>query len=298
MTRESDFMDVLKDYLDEHEGHTPLPVEAREAVRARLPSITQRPAWWPTRRQPPMNTYLKFSLAAAAVAVVAVLGFNYIATPTGTVNTGAGGDDASPSSTTASQPTSTPIPRLAASGPLEAGTYQANAFIPVDVLVTVPEGWISGGDWLLYGPLGPDAPRGMNIRFGSVTNLFADPEDRAAGLMHPPVGPTVDDLVAAMTSHADWPTSDPTDVSIDGYSGKVVRLTLPPDEAIPPGGFLLFKDAQDGDRWAWAAGQIVDFYIIDVEGERLVLELFSYPDTPATDLAARQAVVDSLQLSR
>ena len=116
--------------------------------------------------------------------------------------------------------------------------------------------------------------------------------------MDPAVGPTVDDLVAAMTSHEDWPTSDPTDVSIDGYSGKVIRMTLPADREIPTGGFLLFQDGMGGDRWAWAAGQIVDFYIIDVEGERLVLELFSYPDTPATDLAARQAVVDSLQLSR
>jgi hypothetical protein len=242
-----------------------------------------------------MNTYLKFALAAAVVAVVAVLGFNYVATPTGAVNIGAGDDDEGDATP---QPTSTPVSDLSFAGPLEAGTYQANPFIPVDVLVTVPEGWISGGDWLLYGPRGPDGPRGMNIRFGSVSNMFADPEDRQAGLMDPPVGPTVDDLVAAMTSHEDWPTSEPSDVSIDGYSGKVVRMTLPPDVAIPPAGFLLFQDGSGGDRWAWASGQIIDFYIIDVEGERLVLELFSYPDTPEADLSARQAVLDSLQLSR
>lgn len=296
MTREPDFIGLVEDYLDEHEGVTPLPDATRAAIRARLPSTHQRPAWWPTRRLSPMNTTLKFGLTGAVVAVVALLGLTYIASPNLFLNVG-GGDDNPPSAAPATpQPTATPIPQLPEGEIPRTATYRANPFIPVEVLVTVPEGWIGGGDWLLLGPRGVEPPDGMNIRFGSVLNLFADPFARGAGLLDPPVGPSVDDLVEAMTSHADWPTTGSTDVTVDGYAGKVVRLTLPADLDMPTGQFLLFRDEAFGDRWAFEPGQIIDFYIIDVDGERLVLELFSYPDTPAEDIAEREAIVESMQL--
>ena len=292
MTRDSDLIVALEGYLDEFEGHTPLPDSARVAIRARLHSTSQRPAWWPGWRFPEMNTMIKYALGAAAAVLVALVGF--------TVLNGAGGNFGSPSSTpaptaTSPRPTATPLPRLS-SGVLEAGTYQANSFIPIEVLVTVPEGWSASGDWLLLGPKGPQGPEGMNIRFGSVAGVFANPFDRGDGFVDPPVGPSVDDLVDAMVSHPEWSVSAPTATTIDGYAGKVVRMTLPPDIDLPAGRFLLFQDASLGDRWAFEPGQIIDFYIIDVEGERLVLELFSYPDTPAGDLAQRAAIVQSLQL--
>ena len=59
----------------------------------------------------------------------------------------------------------------------------------------------------------------------------------------------------------------------------------------------MFQDATLGDRWAFEPGQIIDFYIIDVDGQRLVLELFSYPDTPVADLAQRAEILESMQLS-
>ncbi len=67
MTRDDDFIGQLEGYLDEYEGSTPLPDEVRDAIRAQLPSTQQRPAWWPARRFPEMNSFAKFGLAAAAV---------------------------------------------------------------------------------------------------------------------------------------------------------------------------------------------------------------------------------------
>ena len=81
MTRDDDFIGQLEGYLEEYEGSTPLPNEVRDAVRAQLPSIQQRPAWWPARRFPEMNSMMKLSLAAAAVVVAALLGYNYLVAP-------------------------------------------------------------------------------------------------------------------------------------------------------------------------------------------------------------------------
>ena len=39
-----------------------------------------------------------------------------------------------------------------------------------------------------------------------------------------------------------------------------------------------------------------DVYVVDVDGERLVLDAFHYPGTAEADLAALQAVVDSIQI--
>jgi hypothetical protein len=52
MTRDSDFIGIIEEYLDEHEGHTPLPDGTRNAIRAELPSTRQHPAWWPRWRFP------------------------------------------------------------------------------------------------------------------------------------------------------------------------------------------------------------------------------------------------------
>ena len=77
MTHNDEFIGQLEGYLDEYEGSTPLPEDVRDAIRAELPLTRQRPAWWPARRFPEMNNMAKLGLAAAAVVVAALLGFNY-----------------------------------------------------------------------------------------------------------------------------------------------------------------------------------------------------------------------------
>lgn len=76
MTRDSDFIGLIEGYLDDFEGHTPLSDASRAEIRARLPSTSQRPAWWPGWRFPHMNTMTRLGLGAtAAVAAVALIGF-------------------------------------------------------------------------------------------------------------------------------------------------------------------------------------------------------------------------------
>ena len=119
MTRNDDFIGQLEGYLDEYEGSTPLPDEVRDAIRAQLPSTQQRPAWWPVRRFPEMNSMMKLGLAAAAVVVAALLGYNYLVAP----NIGGRGLGDPSSSPPASTP-SVGRHRLSGRRQLEAGTYR------------------------------------------------------------------------------------------------------------------------------------------------------------------------------
>jgi hypothetical protein len=58
----------------------------------------------------------------------------------------------------------------------------------------------------------------------------------------------------------------------------------------------MFGLAGAPDIYGSAPRQTFDLYIIDVAGERLVIDAFHDPGTSATDLVAQQAVLDSIQL--
>ena len=290
MTRHDDFIGHLEVYLEEYEGSTPLPDDVRDVIRAQLPSIHQRPAWWPVPRFPEMNNVMKLSLAAAAVVVAALLGYNYLVAPNiGGPSLG----DATPSPTA----NPTPMPALNGQDPLPPGRYQAEPALPMDVTIEVPEGWSAGAAWVAIGPKGNTAPDGMAIRFypGDGLNLYNDPLVLSDGLLDPPVGPSVAELVAAMVGHPDWEVTGTDPITLGSYAGQVVHVTLPEGttEATP---FNLFRDGFGGQVYGWAAGQLFDIYIVDVAGERLVIDAFHYPETSAEDLAAQQAVLDSIQV--
>ena len=281
MTRNDDFIGHLEGYLDEYEGSTPLPNEVRDAIRAQLPSIQQRPAWWPAWRFPEMNSFAKFGLAAAAVAIAALLGYNYLVAP----NIGA--DDASP--------TPTPSPRALtdSDGALEAGTYQFTVLGNVDVTLTVPEGWKD-----IQGFGVGDATDSPVIVFwpsdAEVAHVYADPCRWQDGYVDPPVGPTVDDLATALSNQPQRGESVPVDVSIDGYQGKMVELSVPDD--------IDFADCDGGQFQSWegrfqqAPGQVDRIYILDVGGQRLLVDAHFQPGTSEADLAEQQAVFESIQL--
>ena len=65
-------------------------------VLDQVETTRQRRSWWPARRFEFINTYAKFALAAAAVLVVAVVGYNFLPG-----RGGVGGPTATPSSSPA-----------------------------------------------------------------------------------------------------------------------------------------------------------------------------------------------------
>jgi hypothetical protein len=184
---------------------------------------------------------------------------------------------------------------LGSRDPLPPGRYAVPGF-SADVTVRISDdGWSSNDGWVLIGPRLNEEPDGMAIRFYTASGIYENPASTLDGPLDP--GPSVDDLVEAIIDNPAWETSGPTDIIIDGHSGQMVELTIPDDaEMTYDDRFLIFGEPTGGGQvYGWAAGQTFDLYIIDVDGERVIVDAFHYRNTPEEDLAAQRAVVDSIR---
>ena len=130
--------------------------------------------------------------------------------------------------------------------PQQPGTYLTSRFDPLDtpgvsgqLSYTVPDGWKVKEDepntFLLHHL--PDAAASSAASTDTFLSLFADPrlaadieEGAPCGPFGevPGVGHGVDDLVAAITARPGVVSSPPTSVSIDGYEGMMLDLSLDP----------------------------------------------------------------------
>jgi hypothetical protein len=88
-------------------------------------------------------------------------------------------------------------------------------------------GKTSGITW--YGDSG-----GVGMGFLRVASINGDPCNWSGAADDVEFGPTVDDLVTALTSSDDFATSEPSDVTLGGYSGKKLVVTMP--DTLRPGG--------------------------------------------------------------
>jgi len=115
MSTERDVTRIVRSWLDE--GVTKLPDRVLDAVLDQVPATPQRRSWWPAWRSNRMNTYAKLIAAAAAIAVVAVVGYQLLPR-----NGGVGG-----------QPTTVPSPSPTL---LARGSFQFNGDYTVDLDAT------------------------------------------------------------------------------------------------------------------------------------------------------------------
>ena len=76
MSAERDVNRIVRSWLrtDEHESADTV----LQTVLSKLDTTPQRRSWWPTWRSNRMNTYAKLLAAAAAVLVVAVVGYQFL----------------------------------------------------------------------------------------------------------------------------------------------------------------------------------------------------------------------------
>ncbi len=65
--------------------------------------------------------------------------------------------------------------------------------------------------------------------------MYIDPCDPTLQLRDPVVGPTADDLVAALGTVPGWEFSAPTDVEVDGIPGQYVEFVSSPQQRLPRG---------------------------------------------------------------
>ncbi len=297
MSTDRDTTRIVRSWLrtDEHESAD----RVLDAVLDQIDTTPQRRVtWWPVRRLFDMNKALTFGVAAAALVIVAVLGYNFLV-PAGPR---VGGPAGSPS------PTASPAAFRA--GALTAGTYELRPFTdsrdsglcmpedpqcaedPADdsirITLAIPDGYeaVANGRPLIWGPEGDT---GLIILRGA--GLYSDPCHSTP----PPdiaVGPTVDDFANAVADHPLLDATTPVDVTLAGYAGKYLDLQLPADVSECTDNFWVYEPGvyAQGPSHRW------HLWILDVDGIRVVIQSMDYPSTSAAAQAELQAIVNSIQI--
>ena len=240
-----------------------------------------------------LNRYVHL-LGLGLVAVLAGCGSDDVAKPT--------------AAKTTDEPTSTAAPQDIMSfpplAPIEPGAYfidpDHDPSTPLRVVYRVAaDGW---SQWVGAGKFAGDGHVGVSIT--TVVNLVRH-GCRDHSRPDPPIGPTVDDLAAALADLAPFRvTSPPKDVTIYGYSGSHLELTVPKIDFTGCAGGQLkswvapFDVAEEGDAFYGYTdpGYTEEFWILDVDGSRLMIAAERSPDSPSEDIAEMRAVLESIQI--
>ena len=303
MTTPRDPDSLLAAYLAD--GIDVLPDRVADAVLVEAHRTRQRVVFGP-RRTPVMNSTFKVILAAAAVIAVIVAGISLLPRNDAAVG---GPSSASPSAGPLTSPSASGPPAISefpgVSDDVAPGTYvwSAGATTPADVTFTLPAGWTSR-----YGIPNKDRGGPGEIAVGNwmIANVYTDPCQWQGSLLSPGVGPTVDDLATALAAQKDRNATEPTDVMLGGYPAKRVELSIPADldpvscdegairTWVAPGEDTALVD--NTQNLGMHPGQLNVTYIVDVNGERLVIDTWHMPGTSAADLAELDAILASMRI--
>ena len=107
------------------------------------------------------------------------------------------------------------------------------------------------------------------IGFWTVTGVHKDPCARSGPVS--PAGDTVDDLAAALDDQKLTTATDPLPVAIDGHDGLYLEVSTPAKldyGTCHEDGLVIWDDAP-----AWSEPEVTRFWILDVDGQRVVLTL-------------------------
>ena len=149
-----------------------------------------------------------------------------------------------------------------------------------------------------------------SISFWDVGRVARNPCHSIGHLYDP--GPTVDDLVAALEAESMRHATAPTDITLAGYPGKYLEWSVPKDMVVTGDSDFAGCDVQGdghrnfvswdgsggvGQRWQQMAGQIDQLWILNVNGQRLVVDASHSPNATQTQIDEEGQVVHSIRFS-
>ena len=269
-------------------GPTTAPDRVADAARLEVATTRQLPAIlsrWAPRRFPLMNIYAKVALATAAVVVAALLGYNYLVAP----NVG-GPRLFGPEPTPVPTPSPIPVPTLEmGAGSLSAGSYRITDVDPFSITITVPTGWESLAVPAMVWSVEDEK---AIVAYVTVDDLFADPCDPEQGNLG--VGPSADDLAEALATYPGINVNSTTAVTISGFAGTRVDFTST-DVGCPGGDASLWTTQPAGtdSSHPGAGAGLQQFWILDVDGERLVIAVAAPVSAPPQRLEDVSSIVNS-----
>jgi hypothetical protein len=243
MTQDRDIERVLEHWLTD--GVTEMPDRVYQSIFDRVERQPQVLAPRLLRRLPEMNSSFRWITAAAAVLLIAVVGFAVLGRPS---DAGVGGGPAtpSPSPSTAVVPSASGTPPwddqprcgdIGCGGPLTAGTYTSTGLQP-PVTYTLTTPWINVRDMRYFFVLYPDTPanRALAARGSSSQSIVilpdptmvvwdeGCPDERASAALELDAAGFAEDL-------ASWDglsVTEPIPVTLSGLSGQQIDVSLGP----------------------------------------------------------------------
>jgi hypothetical protein len=306
MNDNTDFDRIAQSWLQA--GPTEMPDRSLQAALDEA-HVTSQQRFGAARRTFNMNGNA-FRLAAAAVVAVLVIGAGGLYLRNNNQSGGVGG----PPATTA-EPTATPgaTPALLQGvSQLAPGRYRLGSAglvvgsVPATVSITVPSGWTSDGSALVNkNYTGPSDAAAAGAAFGvwQISDRFRQPcTDHA--LFTPAPGPGTAELLGALASQPGITAGPITDVTVDGYSGKYVELTVATNIATcavdageaPLSGFWLWASPDGDRRYVQGSDETDRIYAVDVGGKRLTFFARIPKRTTTADRAELQAIIDSIAI--
>jgi len=211
------------------------------------------------RRRRALAAAVSLGVAAAVTAViVGVSGLTF-------------GQKPSSSVAPAAQPTVAALPQDPGDSRLDPGRYIASVAdapdAPLLPVLAVPEGYTGIEDALgVAGDL--DGAEEAYMWVWEVNSVYSHPCEPYAGPHS--VGPTVADLANALTTQPLRAGTDPVPVTVGGYDGLYVELSVPADVDVadcPLDRFNMWPT-----RWQQFPGQVDMVWIVDVDGQRIVFD--------------------------
>ncbi len=202
-----------------------------------------------------------------------------------------------------SVPTSTPSadPGVTAIDGVVVGGVDAPGYT-----VDVPHRW-STSDGAFIVKSGPSV---LGLSVWDVAEVTRDPCHWKGRSFDP--GPTLEDLVGALTAQKMRHATRPRDVTLDGYQGSYLEWSVPAGMEVtgdadftgcdvePSNGqldFVSWYGVADGERYQQVAGQVDRLWVLDVDGQRLLVDATYSPDTTEADRGELAGIVESLRFT-
>ena len=152
-------------------------------------------------------------------------------------------------------------------------------------------------------------PSVMGVSVWEVDRVPRDPCNWKDQLERP--GPTVDDLVDAFVAQRTRNASTPTAVTLAGHHGMYLEWSVPSDAVVTgdadfegcddPGNghqdFVSWFPTGSGERYQQLAGQVDRLWVLDVDGQRLVVDGTYSPDATSADRDSLDRLVQSLEFA-
>ena len=221
-----------------------------------------------------------------------------------TASSGAPSTAARTAAQAAMSPSATPAATLGPAGRQSAVVIGRGSY--PEFSVVVPPGWYESGPFIVkYAGGGPGPVLGLSV--WDVGQVPSDPCHWSTTMRDP--GPGVDALVRALVSQAGRRATTPVKVKLAGQSGQYLEWSVPGWTVTGDADFAgcddpgnghhdfvsWFATDPEGERYEQVAGQVDRLWVLDVNGQRLVVDGTYSPDTTPAERAELANVVASLR---